>query len=330
MQRMISIVIPVYNAAEFLPEMLDSVLTQSFTDIEMILVNDGSTDCSGEICHRYAAQYNCVKVYDRENRGAATSRNFGLDQARGDFVWFMDSDDILAKNALQTAAAAQAKYGADVVIGGMNFCLTEENRILSKTIPNEIVFGARQFENYYEELFSANYVTSLCNKLIRRSLLIDNKIQMIEPLHMYEDYVFCMDFLLKSGTIVCIPAIVYYYQLRNAKSLSHRYKPDILNMFRLLQDRIAGYRAAFPHNGNADACLNNLMIYLAYECVKNEARCGGDPHGKIKKLLYDKDFHAAMVNYKSFGLKHRIVHTLMRRRSTAALLAYLKISGKGK
>ena len=142
---MISIVIPVYNAAAFLPHMLQSIIRQSYKDIEILLINDGSTDNSSSICHDYAGRYNFIHVFDRQNHGPAATRNFGMQQASGEFIWFMDSDDELEKDALQCAIEKQRAYDADVVIGGMNFCFTEENRVVHKSIPYTVVFDAMDF-----------------------------------------------------------------------------------------------------------------------------------------------------------------------------------------
>lgn len=328
---MVSIIIPVYNAAIYLEDMLDSVLGQSYSDIEVILVNDGSKDNSSKICHKYAKKYSFVKVYDRENHGASATRNFGVEQANGDFVWFMDSDDILEEKALQTAVSTQKKYEADVVIGGMNFCFTEEKKITPKVIDCEFVFSNNQFRDYYRELFIKNYVSSLCNKLIRRSVIIDNNIRMIEKLCMYEDYIFCMDLLLKCNKVACIPDVFYNYQLRDTKSLSHRYKTGIPEMSRILQEKISEYRKNFSYkNGSADVCLNNLSIYLAYECVKNESRDKKNARKKINALLGDKDFHKSMLSVHGHGSKYRIIHILMKRKLTCAILLYLRMSGKNK
>lgn len=325
---MISIVIPVYNVAEHLCAMLDSIIGQSYTEIEIILVNDGSTDNSSMICHEYANKFNYISVYDQENRGVSASRNFGAKKATGEFIWFMDSDDVLEKDALVCAIEVQKKYDADVVIGGMNFCFTEKGTIVSRTIGNDLVLDGQELKHQYRELFSANYISSLCNKLIRRSLLIENNIQMNESLHMYEDYVFCMDTLLRCKKVVCLTKIFYNYQLRNTKSLSRRYKNNIIEMFCILEKKISGYRKEFGIEvASADASLNNLVIYLAYECVKNESH-HKDRYTKIKRILCDETFHNAMLNYSGVGRKCRFVQMMMKNKMAFFLLMYFVINKK--
>ena len=325
---MISIVIPVYNAEQFLTQMLDSVLRQSYADYEVILVNDGSKDGSSAICHDYAGRYGCVRVFDRDNCGAAASRNFGLQQAKGEFVWFMDSDDLLSEDALSAAVSAQEKYGADVVIGGMNFCF-DDGRTEPKAVERDLVFAASQLPQYYTELFRKNYLSSLWNKLIRRDVITQIGLQMDESLHLYEDYVFCMDLLLKSGTVVCLPQIFYEYQLRGMQSLSRRYKQNITEMFCRLKEKITGYREAFSEE-NQQACdsLSNLMIYIAYECVKNEARCKEQPLKKMRKLLRETEFCEAMQTFTASQCSKRGVQLLMKAKAALILFMYFRLSGK--
>ena len=325
---MISIVIPVYNAAAYLPDMLDSIIGQSYEKFEIILVNDGSTDNSSSICHAYADKHSYIHVYDRKNHGASASRNFGIEKASGEFVWFMDSDDILEKDALLQAMQTQRKCNADLVIGGMNFCFTKEKRVVLKKVQKDTVLDEHQFKCRYQELFCANYISSLCNKLIRRNVIIENNIRMNESLHMYEDYVFCMDILLKCKTVACISEVFYNYQLRETPSLSHRHKKDIMKMFCILEEKISEYRKAFGGEfASADASLNNLMIYLAYECVKNEAR-QINPYKSVKRILCDEVFHDVMLKYKSTERRHRIIQVIMKNKMALLILMYFAMTKK--
>lgn len=325
---MISIVIPVYNAAAYLPDMLDSIISQSYTEIEIILVNDGSVDNSSIICHKYEEQYKFITVYDRQNYGASASRNFGVEKASGEFIWFMDSDDILERDAIFHAVETQKKYDADIVIGGMNFCFVKENKVVPKKIQKDIILSEREFKCRYNELFSINYISSLCNKLIRRSIIVENGIKMNESLHMYEDYAFCMDVLLKCKTVVCLSRIFYNYKLRNTKSLSHRYKDNAVGMFSTLEEKISEYRQAFGDEFiSADTSLNNLLVYFAYECVKNEAR-HKNPYTRVKKILCDETFCCAMSKYNAAGRKYRIIQIMMKKKMVFPLLMYFVISKK--
>ncbi|MBF0714041.1 glycosyltransferase family 2 protein [Gemella sp. GH3] len=113
----ISVVIPVYNVEQYLRECLDSVITQTYKNLEIILVNDGSTDSSGRICNEYARKDDRIKVYHKKNGGASDSRNFGLEKVTGDLVTFIDSDDWVVNDYIEILYNEQVKTDADIVIG---------------------------------------------------------------------------------------------------------------------------------------------------------------------------------------------------------------------
>src|SRR5690606_22590995 len=97
----VSVIIPVYNTENYLRECLDSILAQTFTDFEVLLINDGSTDSSGKICDEYAEKDSRIKVFHKENGGVSSARNLGLDNAKGEWICFVDSDDEILQDALQ-------------------------------------------------------------------------------------------------------------------------------------------------------------------------------------------------------------------------------------
>ncbi len=112
---MISIIIPVYNAVNYLTETVESILSQTYRDFEVILVNDGSTDGSAELCDALAIRDSRIRVVHKENGGVASARNRGLDEAKGDYIGWVDSDDIISPYMFEIMHGAAVKYGADVV-----------------------------------------------------------------------------------------------------------------------------------------------------------------------------------------------------------------------
>ena len=116
MRPMVSIIVPVYNAEQYLRRCVDSILNQEYTDYELLLVNDGSTDASGDICEEYGDQDPRVIVIQKENTGVSDSRNRALDRARGKYLQFLDSDDWITPDATRLFVRAAEEYGCDMVI----------------------------------------------------------------------------------------------------------------------------------------------------------------------------------------------------------------------
>ena len=131
----LSFVVPVYNAAQYLPECLDSLLAQDISDYEIICVNDGSKDTSPKILWQYAAQHGNIRVIDQENGGVVSARNAGLSAAQGDYVWFVDADDFLLPNILGSLRDKTVETACDrLIVGGYQFTdrLTGEEIALSR------------------------------------------------------------------------------------------------------------------------------------------------------------------------------------------------------
>ena len=116
MRPMVSIIVPVYNAEQYLRRCVDSILNQEYTDFELFLVNDGSTDSSGDICEEYGDKDHRVIVIQKENTGVSDSRNLALDRARGKYLQFLDSDDWITPDATRLFVRAAEEYGCDMVI----------------------------------------------------------------------------------------------------------------------------------------------------------------------------------------------------------------------
>ena len=113
---MVSVIIPVYNVSRYLPQCLESVLNQTYKELEIIIVNDGSTDDSGLNCEEYAGKDSRIRVFHTEHRGLAASRNLGIDNAKGSFILFVDSDDWIELHTIDTLVRTSVRTGADVVV----------------------------------------------------------------------------------------------------------------------------------------------------------------------------------------------------------------------
>ena len=131
----VSVIIPVYNVEKYLPQCIDSILAQTFTDFELILVNDGSKDCSGNICDEYAQKDSRIVVIHKENGGASSARNRGLDIAKGEWISFIDSDDYVTPNYLSNLISEAQANCASLVIQGHIYQKKGSETSATPTIP---------------------------------------------------------------------------------------------------------------------------------------------------------------------------------------------------
>lgn len=200
---LVSVVIPVYNVEKVLKRCVDSVLDQTYPAIEIILVNDGSTDCSGEICEQYKDNCSNVKVIHKENGGVSSARNAGLEKITGEYVTFVDSDDWLEKNAIEVYVSTAIKEKCDLVASnyyiydGQKHIAFKENEISS----NDFI------ENALLERIS----TSVWAKLIHSSLLSDPYKIEFEIGRRYEDTIPSICLFKRSKKAVYISEPLYVY-----------------------------------------------------------------------------------------------------------------------
>ena len=124
---MISIIVPVYNTEKYLRRCIDSVLAQTYQDFELLLIDDGSKDSSGAICDEYAAQDARVRVFHKENGGVSSARNVGLDNARGEWITFVDADDWIESDMLELLLRKGEETGADIVMGDLLFAYPDRD-----------------------------------------------------------------------------------------------------------------------------------------------------------------------------------------------------------
>ena len=230
----ISIIIPIYNTCRYLPNCIESVLNQSFSDFELLLVDDGSTDGSDMVCDEYAEKDGRIQVFHKENGGVSSARNLGLDYARGEWVLFIDSDDLLPSNALGLLMT-KVDRDVDMVYGAIRK-FDEVNETL-ETIAVDL-----EKKLSVEEALDAFIVPKqrhgdwqryLFNRIYRLSIIKEFGVRFITDIHYKEDGLFVVQYLCRcDNRVVCIPDIVYLYRQVPSSamgSLATAYNPKLLS-----------------------------------------------------------------------------------------------------
>lgn len=209
----ISIIVPVYNAASTLEYTVGSILSPSFFgSCELILVDDGSTDGSAEICDRLAGIDKGIKVIHKENGGVSSARNEGVAAASGEFVTFVDSDDLLPKDCIETWLGALAGCDADLYVGGYRSSLASSS-ILA---PGEDrLYGRDELGQFIEDNLTDNgsYLRPVWGKLFRKSLIDNAELKFENGLHYGEDVLFLFQCILKCSSVKTLTGCVYIYRV---------------------------------------------------------------------------------------------------------------------
>ena len=229
MQELISVIIPVYNTECYLGACLDSVLNQSYQNLEIIVINDGSTDYSQQIATKYAEQDDRIKIYSHENTGPAEVRNFGLSVATGDYIAFVDSDDLLYPDALEILLGVLAREQADMVEGAfVRGTIFDKPKKLSKI--NIEVFSAD--EAISNVLYQHKILPSMCGKLIKKNVFEGFE---FTKGRLYEDLDIICRLIHNCNKLVYINYPVYFYR-QNEKSITHCWNINRLDVLKVTEE----------------------------------------------------------------------------------------------
>ena len=219
MRPMVSIIVPIYNAEQYLRRCVDSILNQEYTDFELLLVNDGSTDASGDICEEYGDQDPRVIVIQKENTGVSDSRNRALDRARGKYLQFLDSDDWITPDATRLFVRAAEEYGCDMVIS--DFYRVVGERLSTKgDIEEEGVLTREEFAAHMMENPADFYYGVLWNKLYRRDIVEEHNLLMDTDINWCEDFMFNLEYIRYAKVFYALHAPIYYYVKRKGSLAS--------------------------------------------------------------------------------------------------------------
>lgn len=224
----VSIIVPIYNSKKYLRECMDSVLKQTLKEIEVILVDDGSTDGSSELCDELARKDGRIKVIHQPNGGAAAARNAGIDRASGKWLGFVDSDDYIAIDTYEKAVKLACEHNADIVQWELD---NEFRNEIIHLNPGEYVLGE-------QEVFDQS---SLCNKLFRRDLIELYEIRLPLGRIIAEDQCFSFIAMAVATKIWNLPEKLYYYRANESSathSLSEKAAYDQIKVVRTIENTL--------------------------------------------------------------------------------------------
>lgn len=213
----VSIIVPVYNASAFLSRCIESICNQSYRNLELILIDDGSTDNSLEICQKFSYEYTFIKVIVQPNRGVSEARNAGIKVATGDFITFVDSDDWLDVNTIKIATEFLRKYHADVVTYGWR-CVSEDSEDIKECVKHfEVIEDNQLIIKRILKNYSALGGGYSWNKLWRRDIL--QTIELFESeLFYFEDLEWVIRMMTHIRKMVVCPLILYNYYTRTSST----------------------------------------------------------------------------------------------------------------
>ncbi|WP_161522471.1 glycosyltransferase [Caldibacillus thermoamylovorans] len=284
----VSIIVPLYKAESNLKQCIDSILSQTIRDFELILVNDGSPDRSGDIAEEYKSKDSRVIVIHQSNQGVAKARNTGIHSANGEYIGFVDADDWIESNMYFEMYNMAKSSSADIVICGYvkgnNSKINEEQPPLndgiyySKDIVNKII--TPMVGTIEKNLVSWKYrvMGSVWRNIFKKELLIDHNLYFNKDLSYSEDLIFCIESLLKSKKIAVINRPFYHYRI-SERSLSNGYRNDLFENLLVVDNNIR----KLLDGKLAPEILDSRTMVIARKAIINEMN-KGNPNCFIKKM----------------------------------------------
>lgn len=234
---LISIVIPVYNIKEYLTKCVISLENQTYKNIEIILVNDGSKDGSEKICEQLKEKYNNIKVFHKVNSGVSSARNLGIEKSNGKYITFIDGDDWVEKNYIETLYNALKKYNVEVSAIGFIYQFGHKSKTLKITDNIEVLSNKETLNQSCDE--KKPWVGFACGKLLLKDILLKNKIRFDEEIKICEDSLFWYNVFDNVEKVVKLPENLYNYRIRLNSATSLVGKSD-----KLLEDKILAFEKA--------------------------------------------------------------------------------------
>lgn len=292
----ISVIVPIYKAEKYLHKCVDSLLAQTFTDFEILLIDDGSPDKSGEICDDYALKDNRIRVFHKENGGVSSARQCGLDNARGEYTIHADPDDWVEANMLEELYAKAKEEDADMVIcdfyfnskTSQKYCLQSPSSLDHNTVMNEL----------FQHLHGSTW-----NKLIRKSSYQNYNIRFDYSLSFCEDLFFNIQLLSNNITISYVNRAFYHYSYdSNEDSIVKKKSLSDLTYMESLYEKFDIYTKNFPCHNSAITAISYLLLSRVFfgnylDSAKYKKACS---KYKSKMLEYNSaNFYMKVMLYLS-------------------------------
>lgn len=264
MNKLVSIIVPVYNSVAFLDKCIQSITSQTYKNIELILVNDGSPDTSGEVCDKYASTDSRIKVIHKENGGLVTSRKAGISLATGEYVLYVDGDDWIEPELIERYMEQVIQYDADIVVSSHKVNLEGRVEILSNTLSPGVYDRNRLIAEVYPKMmytgkFSQFGIFSYSwGKLYRREILIDNQLRVTEGITIGEDALCLYPTLLDANILVILDEPYYHYRQRADSLIKTLRTIELSKMEKVYMD----LKEVFTSKGVLDVMIEQLHYYL--------------------------------------------------------------------
>ncbi len=332
-KNLVSIIIPAYNSEKHLKECLESAINQTYKSIEIIIINDGSTDSSDSIIKEFLKKDNRIKYINKKNEGVSKARNDGIRKANGEFICFVDSDDWIDNCFIEQGVSYIKKYNLDIVIGGLEKCFTNHKKkfVTKEKIPkvyikedlNELENKIVGYKCKLSELDECFMSGSVCKIFSKKT--IDN-ISFNENIKIGEDTLFNIDVFRNAERIGVIPDIWYYYRI-NENSVTQSFNPEFKNEIKKMLKELKTKKVNNEsYNYRVITSLNGILeLYPFHNVSKMNVRKRIEI---VKNICEDTFWEKSIIDInlkKEDNIKNKIFVLLLKKKKYILLYFLYRI-----
>lgn len=326
----VSVIVPVYNIEKYLRECLDSIASQTLDNIQVLMIDDGSTDSSASICKEYEEKYDGFEYYYKENGGTATARNVGLKNAKGEYIGFVDSDDYIEPEMFEKMYYAAKRDNSDIVLcptrGLYDYTHVESNFYDSRMM-KDIIFP-RILPHLVESGTFRTIDWGNCSRIFRRDIVEKNGVRMYEGSRRCEDFAFSVECTLHANSYTVIDEGELYHYRPNENSKSRSYTKNMWKSIRALMLYMQGFIKDYEEYDFSKA-MDMCVFYFSTSVVRNELRnpVKDEIVNKISEVIDDSVCFDAVSKISIEGMNEEYAnfYKYMKNKDAKGLYKYCKM-----
>lgn len=317
----VSIIIPFYNAEKFIDKTIESILSQSYENLEVLLINDGSTDNTSAVVNKYITSDNRIKLFEKENGGPSAARNYGLEKITGDYIMFIDADDYIDHNMVEVMVDLLQD---DIQMGMCGYNVIRENNITIKRVPESQCFSQNELFENFGVLFKQAFIQYLWNKIYLVKLIKENNIKFDDSIRYGEDILFNLEYLRKLSHIRITDKALYHYIKYNDESITKNYNPALYKTWNYIFMKIKNVLNEFDAYNINLTTIEDLYMKRLIACINN-LFLKGAPKEKtiiISEMEIMSKNDELLQSYKlknSDNIKNKIILGLLKRNMYEAI-----------
>lgn len=340
---LVSVIIPVYNCENYLSSCIESVMSQSYKNIELILVDDGSTDQSTKMCDELSKSDNRIKTIHQQNSGPAAARNRGIDMASGEYIFFLDSDDIIDRESIEILVDAYREHNPDLVMSNFNK-LEHNGQYIEQKVSfdtDNIAFTGQTKELNNRDMvgfvrhflkYPSNHLISYCwARLYKTSIIKKTKLRANADMRLFEDFVFNLDYLQNVNKTIFVNRSLYTYCLHSghiSASMSIVNAKSLLHDMTIFRSKTSDYlQSADIKNSEKEighTLVHYAIIFIIRTCRQITKETKKRIYTEIKKLITSPILRDGLQHYASSRGNSKLMPILMRLKQINLLMYFCK------